>query len=62
MQAPTKPKKASGANVEEWQRGTERLMLRLPADVAATVRERAASKGIAISAYVAELVARDVAT
>ena len=60
MPAP-KPKKASGANVGEWQRGTEAIKLRLPADVAATIRARAAAKAMTVSGYVAELVARDVA-
>ena len=54
----TEPKKkASGANVEEWQRGTTKVQLRLPPDVAATIRERA--KGTTSSGYVAELVVRD---
>ena len=57
--AAMKPKKASGENIEEWQRRTEAVKLRLPAAVAATVRERAAAKEMTLSAYVAELVARD---
>ena len=52
-------KKASGENIEEWQRRTEAVKLRLPAAVAATVRERAAAKGMTLSGYVSELVARD---
>ena len=56
--AAMKPKKASGENIEEWQRRTEAVKLRLPAAVAATVRERAAAKEMTLSAYVAELVAR----
>ena len=57
--AAMKPKKASGENIEEWQRRTEAVKLRLPAAVAATVRERAAAKEMTLSGYVAELVARD---
>ena len=52
-------KKASGENIEEWQRRTAAIKLRLPSAVAATVRERAAAKDMTLSAYVAELVARD---
>ena len=52
-------KKASGENIEEWQRRTAAIKLRLPAAVAATVRERAAAKDMTLSAYVAELVSRD---
>ena len=57
--AAAKPKKASGENIEEWQRRTAAIKLRLPSAVAATVRERAAAKDMTLSAYVAELVARD---
>jgi len=57
--AASKTKKASGENIEEWQRRTAAVKLRLPAAVAATVRERAAAKEMTLSAYVAELVARD---
>ena len=57
--AAAKPKKASGENIEEWQRRTAAVKLRLPAAVAAMVRERAAAKGMTLSGYVSELVARD---
>ena len=57
--AASKTKKASGENIEEWQRRTAAVKLRLPAAVAATVRERAAAKEMTLSGYVAELVARD---
>ena len=56
---PERPKKASGANVGEWQRGTERIVLRLPPDVAATVRARAEAEELTLSAYVARLVTID---
>ena len=52
-------KKASGENIEEWQRRTAAIKLRLPSAVAVMVRERAAAKDMTLSAYVAELVARD---
>ena len=57
--AAMKQKKTSGVNIEEWQRRTTAIKLRLPAAVAATVRERAAAKDMTLSAYVAELVSRD---
>lgn len=58
MPAP-KPKKASGANVGEWQRSTEAIKLRLPADVAATIRERAAAEELSLADYVTRLVRTD---
>ena len=52
-------KKASGENIEEWQRRTAAIKLRLPFAVAVMVRERAAAKDMTLSAYVAELVSLD---
>lgn len=54
-------RKASGQNIGEWQRTTERIMLRLPPDVAKQLRARARERGLPLSAYVARLVYEDTA-
>jgi hypothetical protein len=49
-------KKASGRNVSEAERNTVAVKLRLPPEVAATLRDAAGDQGMALSAYVARLL------
>ncbi len=56
---PTPTRKASGENIGEWQRKTERVVLRLPPEVAERLRARAASEEMTIAGYVARLVTQD---
>lgn len=59
MSARRSPERApsrSGSYVHEAQRHTERVVLRLPHDVAEALRERAAKQGATVSGYVSELV------
>lgn len=53
------PKKASGRNVEEWERRTERIVLRLRPEIATRLRSRAAADEVTLSDYVARLVETD---
>lgn len=46
----------SGSYVHESQRHTERVVLRLPPDVAASLRVRAEREGMTLSAFVARLI------
>ena len=55
------PAKPPGRNVEEWERSTERVVLRLPPEAAAQLRARATAEGVTLSAYVARLIASDMA-
>ncbi|HEX7069879.1 MAG TPA: hypothetical protein VF190_03690 [Rhodothermales bacterium] len=54
----TPARKASGQSVENWQRHTVQVLLRLPPDVAERLRELAAGRGSTVSGYVAGLVRR----
>lgn len=49
----------SGSYVHEAQRHTERVVLRLPPDVAATLRSRAAEEEMTLASYIARLVTID---
>lgn len=51
-----RPKKASGANIPESQRGTVQVKLRLPYDVAEALDELAAKKRVTRSGLVAMLL------
>lgn len=53
------PKKASGVNIENWQRKTEQILLRLSPETAAKVRAHAETLGMSLSAYVTRLVDLD---
>lgn len=55
------PKKASGKNIENWQRKTVQILLRLPPDVAASMRDRAAQEEMSLTEYVTRLVRQDLA-
>lgn len=61
VRKPTPTRKASGENIGEWQRRTERVVLRLSPEVAASLRARAASEEVTLSGYVARLIATDLA-
>jgi len=50
---PTPARKASGENIENWQRHTVQVLLRLPPDVAARLRAQAVREGLSLSGYVA---------
>jgi uncharacterized protein (DUF1778 family) len=52
---PERPRKASGANVEEWQRHTARVVLRLDPAVAAMLRASAEAREMTLSEYVSQL-------
>lgn len=52
----TKPRKASGANIPEAQRGTVQVKLRLPPEVADELDERAARWRLTRSGTVARLL------
>ncbi len=54
--SPPKAKKASGANVEEWQRKTFKVQLRLPPDVADLLHEKALNEEVGVSEYVTRLM------
>ncbi len=58
---PTLTRKASGESIENWQRHTVQILLRLPPDVAASLRARAAREEMTLSGYVARLIATDLA-
>jgi predicted HicB family RNase H-like nuclease len=53
------PKKASGENIGEWQRRTERIVLRVQPSVAERIRLDAALRGQTISSYVSDLVIQE---
>lgn len=55
------PKKASGENIEEWQRGTVQLKLRLRSQDAAWLRHKATEANLSVSAYVTQLLGSDPA-
>lgn len=63
MTAPKRPPAGSrsGSYVHEAQRHTERVVLRLPPEMASTLRERAEAQGMTLSGYVAHLLVADVA-
>ena len=48
--------------VEEWQRKTEQLKLRLPPEVAAQLRKRAEQEEMTPQAYLLRLLQRDLQT
>lgn len=52
--AVTLPRSRSGPNIPESQRGTRQLLLRLPPEQIAEIRERAAEAGQTVSRYVAD--------
>lgn len=52
-------RKAPGKNIEDWQRGTERMTLRLDPSTMAALRARARAEDSTISAYVARLIRGD---
>ncbi len=58
--APKKKTKAPGANIEEWQRKTIKVQLRVHSLVAATIQQRADAMGIDRSEYVSQLVMADL--
>jgi predicted DNA binding CopG/RHH family protein len=55
----TPTRKASGANIEEWQRHTTRLMLRVGPSIVDRAKERALALGLNLSEYISQLVATD---
>lgn len=57
---PERKPKAQGENIEEWQRHTERIVLRLPPETATQLRARAEAEGQTLSGYVARLIAIDL--
>lgn len=57
----TPARSRSGPDIPEAQRHTSRIFLRLPPDVAGQLRTRAESEGLTLSAYVARLIATDLA-
>lgn len=61
MSVPKRPPAGSrsGSYVHESQRHTERVVLRLPPDVAASIRARAEAEEMTLSAYIARLVTLD---
>lgn len=61
MTAPKRPPAGSrsGSYVHETQRHTERVVLRLAPDVAASLRSRAEAEELTLSAYIARLVTID---
>lgn len=46
--------------VDEWQRKTERVTLRLPRELMQQLRERAAAQEMPLADYVARLVRQDM--
>lgn len=50
------PAKRPGKSIEEWQRHTVQVKLRLPPDVAKTLHDRAREAGMRVSAFVARLL------
>ncbi len=46
--------------VEEWQRKTEQLKIRIPKEVMATLRERASADAMTPQAYVLRLLRADL--
>jgi uncharacterized protein (DUF1778 family) len=58
MPAPKSPpaRKASGENIEEWQRKTIAVKLRLSPLAAQAIREGAAREGETVSGYVERVV------
>jgi hypothetical protein len=57
---PEPKKKASGANIEEWQRGTVARKLRLSPLAARALDEGAERSGLSLSGYVERLVMADI--
>ncbi len=58
--SPPPPKKASGANIEEWQRSTAKVQLRMSPLAAQAIREGAERTGETASGYVERLVLADI--
>jgi len=56
---PAPTRKASGQNIENWQRHTVQVLLRLPPEVAARLRAQAVREGLSLSGYVARWIASD---
>lgn len=54
--SPPPPKKASGANIENWQRHTSQVLLRLSPLAARALREGAEREETTMSGYVERLV------
>lgn len=54
---PPAPRKASGENIENWQRKTVQILLRLPPETAARLRELASDQEVPLSEYVTRLLA-----
>lgn len=55
------PRKASGQNIENWQRHTVQILLRLRPEMAEQLRARATAEGLPLSRYVERLIATDLA-
>lgn len=50
------PAKRPGKNIENWQRHTVQILLRLRPEVASTLRARAEEAGLSLAEYVTTLV------
>lgn len=57
--APT-PRKASGANIEEWQRSGTKVQFRLDEWETGELERRAASYGLSTNAYAARVLRKDL--
>lgn len=58
---PTPTPKASGENIQNWQRKTAQILLRLDPGLADQLRARAAQEEMSLSDYVTRLVRQDLA-
>lgn len=56
---PTLTRKASGENIDNWQRKTVAILLRMQPEDAELLRGRSETTGIPLAAYVGRLVRQD---
>lgn len=57
---PERKPKAPGRNVKEWERKTERVMLRMPREMHGQLEQRAGEEEMTAAAYVLRLVRTDL--